>query len=92
MIRVLDFLLEEYLFDFPKTETAKLSGVSFNILETFFDRLLELGIIKKTRKIGNAQLYQLNRENSTVQMLLEIDKQLMLRPLKEVERKPVKVR
>lgn len=77
-IRVLDFLIENDIFDYPKTQIAELSGVSFNTLETLWDKLLEEGIIKKTRMVGNSQMYQLNKENPIVKMLLEMDKKLML--------------
>lgn len=91
LIRVLDFFLEEYLFDYSKTQVAELSGVSFNTLELFWDRLIKLGIIKKTRKVGNSEMYKLNTESMVVQKLMEIDKNLMIKSAQRV-RVPVKLR
>lgn len=91
LIRVLDFFLEEYLFDYSKTQVAELSGISFNTLDLFWNRLIELGIIKKTRKVGNSEMYQLNRENMIVQKLMEIDKNLMIESVQEVK-VPVRVK
>ncbi len=86
-IRVLDFLIENDIFDYSKTHIAELSGVSFNTLETLWEKLLEEGIIKKTRRVGNSQMYQLNKENPVVNMLFEMDKRLMLESIKEKEAK-----
>lgn len=85
-IRVLDFLIENDIFDYSKTQIAELSDVSFNTLENLWDRLLGEGIIKKTRKIGNSQMYQLNKEDPIVNMLLEIDKKLMLESINDIEK------
>lgn len=85
-IRVLDFLIENDIFDYSKTQIAELSGVSFNTLETLWDKLLEEGIIKKTRIVGNSQMYQLNKENPIVKMLLEMDKKFMLESIGKADK------
>jgi len=91
LIRVLDFFLEEYLFDFSKTQAADLSGVSFNTLDLFWDKLIKFGIIAKTRKVGNSEMYKLNVENQLVQKLMEIDKSLMIQSAQKVKI-PVKIK
>ncbi len=91
LIRVLDFFLEEYLFDYSKTQVAELSGVSFNTLDLFWDKLIKFGIIIKTRKIGNSEMYKLNLENPLVQKLMEIDKNLMIESAQKI-RIPVKIK
>ena len=85
LIRVLDFFLEEYLFDYSKTQVAEFSGVSFNTLEQFWDRLIKLEIIIKTRKIGNSDMYKLNMENLVVQKLMEIDRNLMSESAQKIQ-------
>lgn len=98
-VKVLDFLIENDIFDYSKTQIAELSDVSFNTLETFWGRLLETGIVKASRRVGNSQMYRLNKENQVVKKLLEIDKKLMLVSMSETEggkassssRKPVKI-
>ncbi len=84
-IRVLDFLIENDIFDYSKTQIAELSGVSFNTIETFWDKLIKNRILRGTRKVGNSQMYQLNKENPFVKSLMEIDKKLMLKSIKETE-------
>ena len=77
-VKVLDFLIENDIFDYSKTKIAELSGVSFNTLETFWKKLVETGIVKSSRKVGNSQMFQLNKGNPAVKKMLEIDKNLML--------------
>ncbi len=75
-LRVLNFLMENYIFDYPKTQIAELSGVSFNTMEMFWDRLIKSGMIERTRKVGKSDMYRINRKNPIVQKLFEIDKVL----------------
>ena len=42
MMKVIDFLITFQLFDYPLTEIAKNSGVSYSTLQTFWDKL-EIG-------------------------------------------------
>lgn len=95
LIRVLDFFIENYIFDYSKTQVAELSEVSFNTLETFWNKLERNDIIKKTRKVGKSQMYQLNKDSMVVKMLLEIDRKLILDSIDNLERDvkvPVKVK
>ncbi|ODS35593.1 hypothetical protein BEH94_07730 [Candidatus Altiarchaeales archaeon WOR_SM1_SCG] len=85
LTKVLDFLLENDIFDHSKTQIAELSGVSFNTLETFWDKLLKFNIIIPARKIGNSQMYILNKKSPLVRKLMEIDKKLMLESIAEPE-------
>ena len=73
LIRVIDFLITFQEFDYSPTDIAKNSDVSFITLQTFWDNLAKLGMIKKTRNIGNATLYKLNLESEMVKKLLELD-------------------
>lgn len=77
LIRVLDFLLcEGLMFDYPMIEIARNSNVSWSTINRIMPQLIQQGIVKPTRKIGRAQLYQLNRDNPRVKALLELDKKL----------------
>jgi hypothetical protein len=73
-LRVLDFLMENYIFDYPKTQIAELSGVSFNTMETFWDKLIRSGMVERTRRVGKSEMYRINRKNPVVKKLFEIDK------------------
>ncbi len=72
-LRVLDFLIDNYNFDFPMTEIAKESNVSYNSIKVFFPYFISTGIIVKTRNIGKSQYYKLNLESQFVKNLVKLD-------------------
>ncbi|MEK6897542.1 MAG: hypothetical protein AABW93_03360 [Nanoarchaeota archaeon] len=72
-LRVLDFLIGFNFFDYPLTEIARNSNVSYNSLKSFFDNFLKSGIVIKTRKIGKSDYYKLNTDNSFVKNLIKLD-------------------
>src|SRR3989338_5922234 len=73
VIKVLDFLLDNREFDYSLTDIAKGADVGWSTLHQFFGELVRLGIVKKTRRIGRAELYKLDEDNSLVKKLAEID-------------------
>ncbi|MAE49345.1 hypothetical protein CMI48_00805 [Candidatus Pacearchaeota archaeon] len=73
VMKVLDFLLTFADFDYPLTEIAANSGVSYSTLQTFWERLVRNGIVVKTRRVGKSDLFKLNTENPAVQQLVQLD-------------------
>ena len=73
IIKVLDFLITFQLFDYPLTEIARNSGVSYSTLQTFWDKLEKNHIVVKTRRVGKSDLYKLNTKNPAVRQLLKLD-------------------
>ena len=84
VMRVLDFLITFQLFDYPLTEIAKNSGVSYSTLQTFWDNLEKNKIVIKTRRVGKSDLYKLNTKNPAVQQLIKLDWNLIKGSDKEV--------
>ena len=72
-LRVLDFLISFNFFDYPLTEIARNSNVSYNSLKVFFDDFIESGIVIRTRKVGKSDYYKLNTDNLFVQNLMKLD-------------------
>jgi len=72
-LRVIDFLIDSHFFDYPVTEIARESNVSYNSLKVFFPNFIKSGIVVKTRKIGKSDYYKLNLENSFVKNLIKLD-------------------
>ena len=72
-LRVMDFLIDNQFFDYPMTEIARESNVSYNSLKLFFPNLIKSGILYKTRKIGKSDYYKLNLNNSFVKNLIKLD-------------------
>ena len=85
-MRVLQYLIEGRDFDYTLTDLLN-SGVSWGTLNTLVPKLLELGIVVKTRKIGRATLYKINQENVAVKQLIELYDNLLLEKLSHMEEK-----
>ncbi len=80
-LRVLDFLIDNDLFDYNLTEIARESNVSYNSLISFFDKFIKNGIVVRTRKQGKSDLYKLNTDNLFVKHLVRLDVELTVGPL-----------
>jgi hypothetical protein len=61
------------------------AGVSWGTLNTLVPKLLELGIIVKTRKIGRATLYKINQKNVAAKQLIELYDKLISEKLHSIE-------
>ena len=72
-LRILDFLIGFNFFDYPLTEIARNSNVSYNSLKSFFYSFVKSGIVIKTRRIGKSDYYKLNTDNSFVKNLIRLD-------------------
>ncbi len=73
VMKVLDFLITFQLFDYPLTEIARNSGVSYSTLQAMWGNLERNRIVIKTRRVGKSDLYKLNTENSAVKQLIKLD-------------------
>jgi len=87
-LRVLDFLIGEHFFDFPMTEIARKSEVSYNSFKSFFNKFLKNGFVIKTRKIGKSNYYKLNEENPAIQKIIKLAWELTKQKLDSTNSKP----
>ena len=71
-LRILDFFIGNYFFDFPLTEIARESEISYNSLKTILPKLLEREILIKSRRIGKSDYYKFNMENEFVKNIIKI--------------------
>jgi|SRR3989344_862910 len=85
-MRLLQYLIEGRGFDYTLTDMLN-AGVSWGTLNTLIPNLASLGIITKTRKIGRATLYKINRDNTAAQQLLKLYDDLILQQLNSIEHK-----
>src|SRR3989344_7244073 len=72
-LRALDFLIENHFFDYPITEIAKGSNVSYNSLVSFFSDWVKLEVVIVTRKVGKSDYYKLNLNNEFVKNIIKLD-------------------
>ena len=76
-LRVIDFLIDNHFFDYPLTEIARESNVSYNSLASFFPSWITKGIVIKTRKVGKSDYFRLNLENVFVKNIIKFDWKLV---------------
>lgn len=72
-IILLDFLLDNDIFDYSKSEIAQHTGISRVTLDRYWDPLIKDKILIKSREIGRATLFKLNKQNIIVKKLIELD-------------------
>lgn len=71
--KVIDFFLGMRGFDYSKSQIARESGISRITIEPIWKKLIDGGMIKKTRTVGRAEMYKLDLENPKVRALIELD-------------------
>ena len=84
-MRLLLHFIEGRDFDYTLTDMLD-ARVSWGTLHRLIPKLLTLGIVVKTRKIGRATLYKINRENTVAKQLIALYDALLLDHLKTMER------
>lgn len=87
-MRVLQYLMEGRDFDYTLTDLLN-AGASWGTLNTLVPKLLSLGLVMKTRKIGRATLYKINQENKVIKQLIELYDTLLLEKLNLLEQETV---
>ena len=73
IVKVIDFFLDNQEFEYSLTDIAKNADIGWSTLHLFWDELVKLGIVTKTRRIGRAELYKLNLQSQLVKKLIELD-------------------
>lgn len=84
IIRVLDFLIENDIFDYSKKDICRNADVSWNTLENFWNKLEEKDVVIFTRKVGKSQMYKINKKNPLVRQLIELDNKLMKNSMEKI--------
>jgi DNA-binding transcriptional ArsR family regulator len=77
-LRLIDFFMDNPLNDYSRTEIREALSMTKRTLSEKLPTLEALGLVRVTRKIGKAKLYQIDRENPTVKILAEIERTLSL--------------
>ena len=86
-MRILQYLIEGRELDYTLTDMLN-AGVSWGTLNSLIPKLLELNIIVKTRKIGRATLYKINKDNIISKKLIELYDKILV---EETEKHLIKI-
>jgi len=77
-LRIIDFFLDNPLFDFTKKEVIEALGMSKQTFYKYFADIEDYGIVTPSRRIGKATLYKINLKHPLVSMLREYEAQISL--------------
>ena len=83
-MRILQYLIEGREFDYTLTDLLN-AKVSWGTLNNLMPKLLELGMVLKTRKRGRATLYKINQNNVAVKELIRLYDNLILKKINQLE-------
>lgn len=89
-LRIIDFFLDNPLFDFTKGEVMNALGMSKRRFDKCFADIEQFGLVAVSRR-GKARVYRINFKNPAVKMLNEYTNQLSLQIAeKELEKQAPK--
>ncbi|MGI0083333.1 MAG: winged helix-turn-helix domain-containing protein [Nitrosopumilaceae archaeon] len=77
-IRILDYLLDFPTNDFTKKEIIEALGMSKQTFYKYFDSLEKYRMVKVSRTIGKAKLYQIDSGNELVKAIKDLEKKMSL--------------
>lgn len=86
-MKILDYLLDFPTNDFTKKEIIETLGMSKQTFYKYFGDLEEVGIVKVNRTVGKAKLYKVNRENTIVRDLVNMERKMSLQIAEHEETK-----
>ena len=69
--KVIDFFISNDLYDYSKTDIYRITGVARTTLQKVIRNLTKKKIIIRTRSIGRANMYKLNRNDPIVEALVK---------------------
>lgn len=83
IVKVIDFFIDNREFDYSLTDIAKNADIGWSTLHQFWDKIVRLEIVTKTRRIGRAELYKLNLSSPLVKKLIDLDSTISKKLMKE---------
>ncbi len=73
VLLVVDFLLENRLYDYSKQQISEGSGIGRVTLFNNWKKIEKLGILRETRRFGKTKLYKLNEGSPIAKKLIELE-------------------
>ena len=90
LAKIIEFLLENPVMDYSKTDLSEETGISRSTIYRKWDVLEQFSIIMKTRKYQNTQLYKLDIHSPVVNEIGRL-KQELEREIQIKEERLIKV-
>ncbi|KPV63729.1 MAG: hypothetical protein AOA66_0685 [Candidatus Bathyarchaeota archaeon BA2] len=86
-IKVLDYFMANDIYDCSLQDVADATELSRNTVRKAIKEMLELKIIKQTRNVGRAKMFQIDKGNQYVRHLIKLDLNLSKQYSDRLERK-----
>lgn len=85
LLRITDFLMDNYLYDYSKKQVAEGAGISRPVLFKHWKTLEKYKIVLPTRKFGKTTLYRLNNKNELIKSIKGFELALIKESSKKIE-------
>jgi hypothetical protein len=69
--RLWSFLIIHAEFDYSMKDIAKFSNISYSSMKLLWNDFVKRKLVVHTRNVGNAKMYQLNRDNPVVERFID---------------------
>lgn len=73
IVKIIDFFLENRLFDYSKKQIAEGSDIGRATLFNHWSKLEKLGLVKVTRVFGGTKLYKLDETNIVIKRIIALE-------------------
>lgn len=76
-VKVLDFFLENYLFEYPKSTITQATGLTNEVVTNILKKFLDFGLIKRGTNQEKDTTFSLNKQNLIVKQLIKLEESLL---------------
>jgi len=81
--KILDHMVAMKDFDYSISDISKISGVGFKTTLNTVHKLEDQGVLKRTRQIGNAILYNLNQDSAQAKSISKLAFEIAKKRIRE---------
>ena len=76
LIKVLDFLLDEWETDFSQADIAREAGLNWKTVHLLMPRMERAGLVRRTRVISRARMYKAAADSAAFKALKQLDRSI----------------
>ena len=91
IVKIMDFLIENKLFDYSKKQIMEDVGISKATLFKYFAKLEGAGIVKVSRKFGKTKLYRINTDSPIIKRMIDLGLALANEESRKIVEKELKI-
>jgi len=91
IVKILDFLLDEWDLDFSKADVARETGVSWKTVNEVWSTLEKFGLVEYTRTVNRAKMYRI-KKNDLFKALKKLDMEILAILDKDVHEKEITIK